>query len=472
MRSSTMPSNPAAIIAALFMAEMTATFESAMLYAALPTLIRDFGDPITAGWLVTIHMLVGSAAAIVAGRLGDIKGRKSMILALLLIATVGSIISAVSSNFGVVLAGRALQGLSTAVIPLSIGVLRESLPAQRVPVAIGLMTTAQGAGVAVGLVLGGAIVDHLNWHWLFVASAVLLVLSWIAVKLMVPARPGIPPKAPIDWVEGALPVPGIIALLLGVSLSKEAGWLDPQVWGLVLLGLAVLAVWVRRSLRAREPFIDLRLLGTRDVALANTISVMLALGTMQIVFVFSTYTQAPAWTMAGLGLSATIAGVAKLPSNVLSFFAGPLSGWLTQKYGNRVPVAGGAALATVGWLAAMGMPDTLVEVIVLLCVISFGTTVLNAAIPNVIVAAVPPERTSEAIGTMSVIRGMASAIGAQLIAVMLATNTILAPDGGASFPSAASYRITMGWIAALTLGGALAALLLRARQARTEPAAS
>ena len=100
----------------------------------------------------------------------------------------------------------------------------------------------------------------------------------------------------------------------------------------------------------------------------------------------------------------------------------------------------------------------------LLCVISFGTTVLNAAIPNLIVASVPEDRTSEAIGTMSVIRGLAAAMGAQVIALLLATDTVLAPDGGAAFPSVAGYRLTMGWIAGLTLAAAAMAVLLRARK--------
>ena len=103
-----MRSNHNAIIAAVFLAEVSATFETSMLYAALPTLIRQFGDPITAGWLVTMHMLIGTVACVVAGRLGDMFGRQRMILILLSVAALGSLISAVSSDFGVVLLGRAL----------------------------------------------------------------------------------------------------------------------------------------------------------------------------------------------------------------------------------------------------------------------------------------------------------------------------------------------------------------------------
>jgi MFS family permease len=464
-----MRTGPNFIIAAMFLSLMAATFESAMLFAALPTLIRDFGDPIAAGWLVTMHALIGSGTCIVAGRFGDIRGRKGVILALIALAGAGSIMSALTANYAVVLFGRALQGFSIGVMPLAMSVLRESLPRERVPVAIGLMTTAQGMGVAIGLVLGGVIVDNLNWHWLFAFSAFLLAVAWIAVRFFVPARPGIPPTEPIDWVEGLLPVPGITSMLLGITLSKTNGWLDSQVIGLIVLGMVIMAYWARRSLRAKEPFIDLRILSIRNVAVVNVMSVLLGMGTMQIVFLFSTFTQAPTWTMAGLGLSATVAGLAKLPSNILSFFAGPLSGLLMTKFGKRVPVVGGALLAAAGWILALPLPDTITGVIALLCVISFGSSALNAAMPTVIVTSVPDGRTSEAIGTMSVLRGMAAAIGAQLIAVSLASNMVTEPGGTVQFPSATGFRITMAWIGGLTFIAAFAGLFLKARQGEDEP---
>ena len=193
-----MRSSPNAIIAAVFLVEVSATFESSMLYAALPTLIRVFGDPITAGWLVTLNMLIGTVACIVAGRLVDMFGRRRVMLILVAVAAIGSLISALTSHFGIVPVGRALQGFALAAIPLSIGILRESLPEKRLPVAVGLMTTAQGMGIAVGLVIGGVIIDNLPWHWLFAFSGALLMVSYLAVRLMVPATPGIPPLEKID----------------------------------------------------------------------------------------------------------------------------------------------------------------------------------------------------------------------------------------------------------------------------------
>ncbi len=449
------------IIVALFLAEMAVTFESSMIFAALPTLIREYGDPLTAGWLVTAHLLVAAATYAVCGRLGDIRGRKQLMIVLMTISVGGSILSAVTDSFALVLVGRALQGFCAAVLPLTIGVIRENLPAEKVPVAVGLMTTASGMGVAVGLVLGGWIIDTFNWHSLFWVSAALLAISIAAVSLFVPKRPGTPPKHPVDWVEGLMPVPGIMVLLLGLSMSKAYGWTDPRILGAIVLGGAILAYWARRSLASREPFIDLRLLAKREIALGNVLAILMALGTANVVMVFSTYVQSPKWTAVGLGLTATAAGLAKLPSNILSFFAGPLSGWLMQWRGSWLPVVLGGGLAGTGWLMATLMPSTLLQIVLLLCWISFGTTLLNAGIPNVIVSASPPERTSEAIGTMSVVRGMFGAIGAQLIALALASDTIAAPGGGASFPSEAGYRISMFVIAGLTLAAAACGMLLR-----------
>jgi len=469
-----MQNRPAAIIFALFIAEMCVTFEGAMIYAALPTLMREFGDPLKAGALVTAHMLIAAATAPVAGRYGDIRGRKLMIVALLVIALIGTIISALASEFSLILLGRALQGLSAAVLPLSIGVIRESISEERVPMSIGLLTTSQGAGAALGVVLGGWIVDNYDWQVLFEASAVLLLASVLAVWAFVPSRPGTPTARPIDWIEGLLPVPGIAAILFAINSSKASGWTSPLVLGLLALGVALMLVWAQRSLRSPEPFIDLRLFRIRNFAVANGISILLGMGTMQIVYVFSAYMQSPAWTLVGLGVTATMAGLAKLPSNFLSFFAGPLSGWMTIKLGDRATVMIGALLAATGWLLALLLPSTILQVILLLIVISFGTTILQAAIPNVVVGAVPGNRTSEAIGSMSVVRGIATAVGAQVIALLLASMTVTSPDGAAQFPAAGAYQLTMAVMAGLTIGGALLALLLvgkkPAPKAEAEPA--
>ncbi|RYD87056.1 MAG: MFS transporter, partial [Sphingomonadales bacterium] len=144
---------------------------------------------------------------------------------------------------------------------------------------------------------------------------------------------------------------------------------------------------------------------------------------------------------------------------------------LMVKMGMRMPVLLAGLLATIGWLLALTFPTSMIFIILLLCVISFGTTMLNAAIPNLVVAAVPENRTSEAIGAMSVFRGMAQAIGSQIVAVMLAVGAVSMTEGGSLMPSPISFRITIAWIAGLTLAAALAAYLLQPRPEEDEAGA-
>jgi len=437
------------VIVSLFLAEVADTFGGTMMYAVLPRLMRELGDPLLAAWLVTGHSLVATSAALMAGRIGAIFGPKRTLLAFLAISVVGSMISAVSESFATLMAGRILHALGSAVFPLSITLLRLHLPAERVPMGVGMITSAASVGAASGLVVGGVITDYFDWHWMFAANGVMLAIAFIVIRVFIgdAGKAGIRPR--IDWIDGIVPVPAICAMLLGVSLTKQHGWLDPTILGLITLGVIVLFWWGRRSLKLADPFFDLRLLAGRDVALANCVMVLLAMGTMQITFVFSAYVQSPAWTMVGLGLSATVAGLAKLPSNLLSLFAGPFSGWLSQRSGNRSALLFGIALVIASWLAAMSLPETIYIIIVLICGASFGTTVLHAAIPNTLVSQVEVNRTGDVIGAMVVLRGLSMGIGTQIVALILASDVV--SMGGASLPSAEAFRAAMLWIAALSI---------------------
>ncbi len=451
---------PLGLLLALCVGESTVTFETSMIFAALPKLIRTFGDPFMAGQLIAIHPLIAASTAPVVGRLGDLWGRKPMILILLSLALCGSLISAVSENFALVLLGRAMQGLSVTVLSLGIGVLRENLDMQRLPMSIGFMTTAQGVGGASGLIFGGMIVDHYNWHWLFAASAVLIAASVLLSWLWVPGSKVVRQPVRIDWIEALLPMPAIALVMLAIGMAKSHPIVSPHVLGTLAAGLAIFAFWGRRALRASKPFIDLRLFAIRDFAVSNAATLILAAGTMQVVYILSAYIQSPLWTGVGLGMTATAAGLAKLPSHCLTITAGPLVSWQANRFGHRSAVVTSCVVAAVGWLYAMTLPGTMIEIVILLTITSYGTTMIVTALTNTIVDTVPEERTSEAIGTMLVVRGFGLSLGAQLIAVSLSIYTIAAPDGGALFPTAESFRLTMGWISAATLVALVIGLLL------------
>lgn len=453
------------IVAALFAAEIASAFQLSAIYAGFAALIRALGDPLMAGWLVTTHMLIGAGACAIAARGGDIYGRRRITLLLLVAAAVGSLISATSSNFPMLLIGQGLQGLSAAVLPLSFGILREWLPRERVPFNIGMLISSAGIGTAAGLVGGGMIVDYFSWRWMYAAGGVLALAALVMCLTLVPRDHAINRHAQVDWIGGLLFLPAIGALLLGISKMKDWGPADPRVLGAIAAGVAIMALWVRQSLRSSHPFIDVRLLAQREVAIVNTVSVLIALGTLQITLVFSLMLQSPLWTGIGLGLSATAAGLVKLPSNILSITAGPLSGWLAARVSGRLPMMIGGIMATAGWIGAIFLNGSPAIVALVLCVISFGTTLLFAAVPTIIIAVVPSERTSEATGMMQVMRTAFMAVGAQIVALVLSLDTVRNGAGGAAFPSPLAVKAVMAVIAALTLAATLLILLLPTRRA-------
>jgi MFS family permease len=432
------------LIFALFIAEITGSFEAAMIIAAMKYLIEDFGDPALVGWLVTSYLIVAAAAAALVGRMGDIFGRRRIMLITLAIGVAGSFFSALATDFTWLLVGRVMQGMTGAILALSIGLVRENLPPQHVPMAVGLMISGATVGTAIGLILGGWIADNYSWHGVFFASAAFCALTIIATIAYVPKSPPGSAVKGTDWFSGILFAPGIMALLFYVGSIAKKGLFDPTGLAALAGGVVLLSVWLWRSLTARVPLLDVRQFKNRNVMIANIVSAFVALSSLQITLIFSILLQAPVWTGIGLGVSSFAAGLAKLPSNIFSTFAGPLSGWLTGRGGGRTAMLAGGALAVLGWILAYFFHENVMMVVAVLCVISFGTTILFAVGPTILAEAVPPERTSEVTGMLGVVRGLFQGIGAMIVTTLLATEVVSDPVSKARYPTEGAFQLTLG----------------------------
>ena len=176
---------------------------------------------------------------------------------------------------------------------------------------------------------------------------------------------------------------------------------------------------------------------------------------------FSLLLQAPKWTAIGLGLSATVAGLAKLPSNLSSVFAGPLGGWLTGRGGGRIAMVSGGLITALGWTLALIDTSSVTIVIAELIVISFGTTMLFAVAPTIIAGEAAHDRTSEVTGMLGVIRSLFMGVGSQIIATALAWDQVT--RGSETYPSPAAFKLAMGLIVLLTLGAVAVSFALPGR---------
>ncbi len=458
----------AGLIFALFIAEITGSFESAMIIAAMKYLIQDFGDPALVGWLVTSYLIVGAAASALVGRLGDIFGRKRVLAIVLAIGVAGSMVSAVAPNFTWLMIGRIMQGSTGAILALCIGLVRENIPRAHLPMGIGLMISGASVGTAAGLILGGWIADTYSWQGVFIASVGFCASAWIAVAALVPKSPRLPTKGSIDWISALLFAPGIMLLLYYVSTIARRGLLDRVGLFSLGLGVALVAFWWWRSLRIANPLLDVRQFRNRNVLVANIVTALVALSSLQITLIFSILLQAPTWTGVGLGVSALVAGLSKLPSNIFSTFAGPLSGWLTGRGGGRAAMLAGGLLSTLGWIIVYFFHDSVATVIVVLCVISFGTTMLFAVGPTILAEAVPPDRTSEVSGMLTVVRGLFMGVGAMVVTTFLASDVVRDAASKAQFPTERAFQLTLAYVIAISVFATLSALLLPKGRAISE----
>lgn len=450
-------------IVPLMIAELVSALELTMIYAAMRTLVADFGGTREAGWLVTSFMLSSAAGAALFGRVGDLIGRRKVLLWVLALSTIGSLISSVTRELDLLILGRAMQGLAGAIIPLCFGMVQERASVDRVPLGISLISSSASIAAASGLVIGGLIIDYSDWTMIFKISAALGLVAFLTVFLFVsPDQRRQSIGLGDDLLGGMLFVPAAVCLLLGIDSASKVGLSSPVTlaW---LTGAAVsLIAWVWRELSVANPLIDVRLLARREIAVANLLFVAVALGSFQGGHLMALFGQQPVSTGTGLGLSATMAGFLLLPANILTALLYPAVAAANRRYGPRLVASAGCSLIIAGFLALTFFNDDLVMVMLLLVVQSLGLGVCYVTIPIVIVGAAPEDRTSEASGMMSVIRSTAMAIGAQTVATILSAAGHGAGKGHA-FPSEADYQTAFLYVVATGLVGLVVSQMLPRR---------
>ena len=222
-----------------------------MLIPALGELTDQLGtDASGIAWVLTGYLLAAAVATPVAGRLGDMFGKRRLLVISLLLFGLGSTVAALGDSLELVVAGRVLQGFGGGIFPLCFGIIRDEFPRERVAGSIGLISAIFGIGGGAGLIAGGLIADHLSYHWIFWLGTITAALAALATQLWVPESPERTPGR-IDLRGAALLAVGLVLPLIAISRANDWGWGAPQTLGLIAAGLAVLAIWVVVERRTR-----------------------------------------------------------------------------------------------------------------------------------------------------------------------------------------------------------------------------
>jgi EmrB/QacA subfamily drug resistance transporter len=410
-----------------------------MVAPALPAIQREYGASTTAvTWVLTVYLLTASIATPVLGRLGDMFGKERLLVIVLLVLGAGTVISALSQSLELLIAGRAVQGAGGAIFPLAFGIIRDEFPRER---------------VGAGLVLAGVIVDHLDYTWIFWLSLVVILGAVVATHFFVPESP-VKTPARIDWGGAALLAAGLGSGLLAVSEGNGWGWGSAPVLALLALSAVTLAAWARYELRVAEPLVDMRMLRMRGVWTTNVTGLMVGFGMFGSFLLVPQLVQMPEAAGFGFGASVTQAGLFLLPSSAVMLFAGPFSGWLGARLGQRTPVLIGIALVALGFVQLAVLHDASWHIYLNSVITGAGIGLSFAAMATLIVDAVPQTQTGIATGMNTIMRSVGGALGAQISASIVGAHL-----GASGLPTESGFVVAF-LVSATALALAFAAALL------------
>ncbi|MCW3012755.1 MAG: transporter [Solirubrobacterales bacterium] len=436
-----------------------------LIIPAIPDIKESYGaSSSAAAWLVTAYFLTASISTPIAGRLGDMFGKRKMLALSLGLLSVGCIVSALGQSLEVIVVGRALQGLGGGVFPLSFGIVRDEFPNASVPASVGLLGATAGVGGGIGLPLGGLIADSVDFHWIFWLSSALSIAAVLTTVLLVPESPLRSPGR-VD-LRGALVLcVGLVLPLYAISQATSWGWGSTRTLGLVALGLAVLAAFVKLEQRTPAPLVNMRTLAQRTVLTTDVATFLVGFGLFGSFVLIPQLAQLPEETGYGFGFNAFQAGLLLAPAALLNLFLSPLSGRMGGRLGARVPLAIGCAIAGVALALLAALHASPAITLLWSAVLGIGIGFAFSAMPNLIIEAVDRHETGEATGVNTIARNVGASLGSAVGGAILASDVL-----SSGFPTEAAFTAALGISAAGSLVAMLAALSIPARRVvRAEP---
>ena len=440
---------------ALFMV----TLDNLVVTFALPSIRLQFhADIASLEWTVNAYTLSFAVLLLSGAALGDRFGRRRMFILGLGIFTLGSAAAALAPNAAALIAARAFQGAGAAVVmPLTLTLLSEAFPAGRRGVALGIWSGISGLGVALGPVIGGAVISGISWHWIFwINVPVGLVVGPLAVLRLSESRG---PNRRFDVPGLVLATGGLFGIVYGLVRANAIGWGSGTVLGSMLGGAVLLAAFTLWELRSPAPMLPMRFFRSRAFTATNAVSYTMYFGMFGSVFLLAQFFQT------AQHFTALQAGLRTLPWTGMPILVAPVAGILSDRLGSRPLMATGLALQAIAllWIDRVlspGMPYA--SVIVPFILAGTGMALVFAPAANAVLSAVRPDEAGQASGANNAIREVGGVFG---IAVLAA---VFSHVGGYASP----VQFVAGLQPAVLVGsgvlavGALAALMVPGRSLR------
>jgi EmrB/QacA subfamily drug resistance transporter len=435
------------------------SLDNTILNVALPDLSADLGASSSQlQWIVDAYLLVFAGLLLTAGSLGDRFGRKRALTIGLVVFGAASAASALATTPAALIAGRALMGIGGALImPSTLSIVTATFPANERGKAIGAWAAVAGLGIAIGPVAGGWLVEHASWHWVFLVNVPFVLIALAAGHRLVPESRD-PTQARLDPIGAAVSTTGLATLLWAIISASDRGWGDGMVVGALLLGAAILALFVWFELRTESPMLDVRLFRNPRFSAASLGITMAFFVLMGLIFFLTQYLQSV------LGLSPFAAGVRMLPIAGGLVIAGPLSAKLAERCGAKLVVAGGLAViaAAMTLLAQAGVDGPYGLIAGALALMGFGMGAAMAPATDSIMGTLDEAHLSVGSAMNDATRLVGGALGVAVLGSLMTSHYGGAMD---SAPAAAQDSVGAAHALAAHLPGAAGTALRGAADA-------
>ncbi|WP_037410093.1 MFS transporter [Candidatus Solirubrobacter pratensis] len=438
---------------ALFMVVL----DNLVVTTALPSIRADLGGGVQdLEWTVNAYTLTFAVLLLTGAALGDRFGRRRMFLIGLGLFTVSSAAAALAPATGALIAARALQGAGAAIVtPLTLTLLSEAFPPEKRGLAIGAWSGISGLGVALGPLVGGAVVDGISWHWIFWLNVPIgVALAPVAARRLTES---FGPAKELDLPGLGLAGFGLLGVVYGIVRGNELGWTSGEIVASLAAGAALLAAFVAWELRAAHPMLPMRFFRSRAFAASNGVSLAMYFGVFGSIFLLAQFFQVTQH------FSPLEAGIRTLPWTGMPMLVAPVAGLLSDRIGSRPLMVAGLSLQAIAiaWLAGVSTPTVAYSSLVVPFVLAgTGMALVFAPTANAVLNAVRPQEAGQASGATNAIREVGGVLGIAVLA------SVFGAHGSYASPQAFTDGMTSAiWIGAAVLAaGALLALLVPGRR--------
>lgn len=447
-------------------ASFMGALDNLVVTTALPAIRDDLGGGLAdLEWTVSAYTLTFAVLLMLGASLGDRFGRRRMFAVGIGIFTAASAAAALSTGIGGLVAARAVQGAGAALLmPLSLTLLSAAVPAARRGMALGVWGAVQGVAVASGPLVGGALTEHISWHWIFWLNVPIGIALIPLVRLRLAESRG--PHNRLDVPGTVLASTALFGLIYALVRGNADGWASGPVLAGLIAAPVLLTAFVAYELRTPNPMLPMRLFRNRSFSAVNASSVLMFVGMFGSIFLLSQFLQGVG------GYSPTEAGLRMLPWTAMPLIVTPIAGALSDRIGGRPIIVAGLVLQALGlalWALTVEVGFSYGSILPALTLSGVGMAMNFATSANVLLSSVAPEEQGIASGANNALREMGGALGIAVLAAVFSAQG--GYETGQSFVDGITPALWAG-AATVAVGAAAALLIHRHRPAAPAQVAS